>query len=262
MLAANENKLKMAKRASVADFLRAHTATVELKAIQRMLKCGEDTDIHLHFCHVTSKEGLDAISEAKKGSLKVTCEVTPNHLLMTNEDVGRLGSLAIIAPPLRDKTHREALWKGLQDGTIDSVGSDHAPHTLEEKIASNIWEVKPGVPGLETTLPLIMTLVNQKRLSIDQVVHFLAEKPAEIYGLTDSGSIEAGKTANLTIIDYNAQYKIDSSKFRSKAKFSPYNGWEVTGKAVKTIVNGQMIFDYGEIVAKGGAGNVVRRGET
>jgi dihydroorotase (multifunctional complex type) len=262
MLATNENKLKMAKRASVADFLRAHTETVELKAIQRMLKSGIDAGIHLHFCHVTSREGLDAIAEAKKGLLKVTCEVTPNHLLMTNEDVGRLGPLAIIAPPLRDKTHRDALWKGLQDGTIDSVGSDHAPHTLEEKMASNIWEVKPGVPGLETTLPLVMTLVNQKRLSIDQVVQFLAEKPAEIFGLADSGSIETGKTANLTVIDYNVQYKIDSSKFKSKAKFSPYNGWEVTGKAVKTIVNGQMIFDHGEIVAKGGAGNVVRRRET
>jgi dihydroorotase (multifunctional complex type) len=262
MLAANEAKLKMAKRASIADFLRVHTEIVELKAIQRILKAALDTDIQLHFCHVTSKEGLEAIAEAKNAKQRVTCEVTPNHLLMNTDDVGRLGSLAIMAPPLRDKNHRDALWKGLQESIIDTVGSDHAPHTIEEKMASSVWEVKPGVPGLETTLPLMMTLVKQKRLSIDQVVQLMAEKPAEIFGLTDSGTIEVGKNADLTVIDYNARYKIDSSIFKSKAKFSPYNGWEAIGKCAKTLVNGQLVFDEGEIVAKGGIGNIVRRGKT
>jgi dihydroorotase len=168
--------------------------------------------------------------------------------------------MAIMAPPLRDRTHRDSLWKGIENGTIDTVGSDHAPHTLDEKNASSIWDVKVGVPGLETTLPLMMTLVQQKRLCIDQVVRLLAEKPAEIFGLTDRGRIEQGKNADLTIVDYNAQFKIDASKFKSKAKFSPYNGWEVYGKPAKTIVNGQVVLDDGEIVAKGGVGLVVRRG--
>jgi len=261
MLAANEGKLKQAKKVGAIDFLRAHTETVELKAIQRLLKACEGTDVQLHFCHVTSKEGLAAIAEAKKLEKKVTCEVTPNHLTLTSEDVGRIGSMAIMAPPLRDKTHRDALRKGLEDGTIDTVGSDHAPHTLEEKLAGSVWEVKVGVVGLETTLPLMMTLVRQKKLSIDQLVRVLAEKPAQIFGLADRGRLEAGKNADLTIVDYNAQYKIDASKFKSKAKFSPYNGWEVYGKPAKTFVNGQLVFDEGEIVAKGGVGSVVRRGE-
>lgn len=259
-LAANEAKLKIAKRASTADFLRAHTEAVELRAIQRMLKAAEGTDVQLHFCHITSKEGLDAVAAAKKTEKKVTCEVTPNHLLLTCDDVGRIGSLVVMAPPLRDKTHRDALYKGLQEGTIDTIGSDHAPHTIEEKLASSVWDVKVGVPGLETTLPLMMTLIKQKRLSIDQLVQLLSEKPAEIYGLTDRGSIEVGKTADLTVVDYNAQYKIDASKFRSKAKFSPYDGWEVNGRPAKTIVNGRLVFDEGDIVTKGGVGNVVRRG--
>jgi dihydroorotase (multifunctional complex type) len=261
MLAANEGKLKQAKKVDTIDFLRAHTENVELKAIQRLLKAREGTDVQLHFCHVTSKEGLAAIAQEKKSERKVTCEVTPNHLTLTSDDVGRIGSMAIMAPPLRDKTHRDALWKGLEDGTIDTVGSDHAPHTLEEKLASVIWEVKVGVPGLETTLPLMMTLVRLKRLSLNQVVELLAEKPAKIFGLADRGRLEAGKNADLTIIDYNCQYKIDASKFKSKAKFSPYNGWEVNGKPAKTIVNGQLVFDEGEIVTKGGVGSVVRRGE-
>lgn len=259
LLTKNEEKLKQAKRNSTVDFLRAHTETVELKAIDRILKLGEGTDVQLHFCHVTSKEGLAAISEAKKTNRKITCEVTPNHLMLTNNDAQRLGSIAIIAPPLRDKTHRNALVKGIEEGAIDTIGSDHAPHTLEEKLTSNVWDVKVGVPGLETTLSLMMMLVKQGRISINQVVKLLAEKPAEIYGLTDRGYLEAGKTADITVIDYSARYKIDASKFKSKAKFSPYNGWEVNGKAVKTIVNGQVIFDEGEIIAKAGSGSIIRR---
>jgi dihydroorotase len=259
-LAFNEAKSKQAKKNSLFEFLRAHTEDVEVNAVKRILKASEGTDAHLHFCHVTSRGALSVIVEAKKAERKVTCEVTPNHLLLTNDDIRRIGSMAIMAPPLRDKTHYNALWKGLKNASIDTIGSDHAPHTLEEKNASSVWDVKVGVPGLETTLPLMLTLVRQKRLSIDQIAHFLAEKPAEIFNLTDRGRIEQGKNADLTIVDYNAQFRIDPSKFKSKAKFSPYNGWEVYGRPIKTIVNGQVVFDDGEIIVKGGVGLVVRRG--
>lgn len=259
-LTANEDKLKQAKKTGTSDFLRAHTEAVELKAIQRLLKISEQTDVRLHFCHVSTEEGLNAIAEAKKSGRKVTCEVTPNHLLLSSEDLKRYGQLVIMAPPLRGKTHVDALWKGLEDGDVDALGSDHAPHALSEKSASSIWDVKVGVPGLETTLPLILTLVKKNRLTLTQMVQLLAEKPAEIFGLVDRGRLEQGKNADLTVVDYNRQFKIDASKFKSKAKFSPYDGWDVQGKVVKTIVNGQLVFDDGEIVAKGGSGLIVRRG--
>jgi dihydroorotase len=259
-IAGSETKLKQAKKTAPADYLRVHTEVVELKAIQRLLKLDEKIDARLHFCHITSKEGLEAIAQAKKAGKPVTCEVTPNHLLLTSDEVQRLGSLVIMAPPLRDRTHVDALWKGIEDGSVDTIGSDHAPHTREEKSASSVWDVKVGVPGLETTLPLLLTLVRKKRLTIDRVVGLLAEKPAEIYGLDDRGYLEEGKNADLTIVDYNCQFKIDASKFKSKAKFSPYNGWDVYGKPVKTIVNGQVVFEDGEIIAKGGVGIVVRGG--
>ncbi len=108
----------------------------------------------------------------------------------------------------------------------------------------------------------MMMLIRQKRLSLNQVVQLLAEKPAEIYGLTSRGQLEPGKAADLTILDYSAQYKIDPSKFKSKAKFSPYNGWEVNGKVKRTVVNGLTVFDDGEIIAKGGSGSIIRRGES
>ena len=260
LLAANEEKLKKEKKIGTADFLRVHTEEVELKAIQRLLKLSEKTDLRLHFCHISTMESLSAIAEAKKLGRKVTCEVTPNHLFLSREDLKQYGQLAIMAPPLRNRTHVEALWKGLEEGSVDALGSDHAPHTQSEKSAASIWDVKVGVPGLETTLPLIMTQVKKNRLTLAQVVRLLAEKPVEIYGLNDRGRLEPGKKADLTIVDYKRQFKIDTSKFKSKAKFSPYNGWDVQGKVVKTLVNGQLVFDEGEIVAKVGVGSIVRRG--
>ena len=145
------------------------------------------------------------------------------------------GMMAIMAPPLRSINHLEALRNGVNSGIVDSLGSDHAPHTLEEKSASSVWEVKVGVPGLETTLPLDVTMVRKNQLSLPRMVELLAEKPAEIFGLKNKGKLEQGKDADLTIVDYNLRWTINASKFKSKAKFSPYNGWEVVGKPVKTI---------------------------
>ncbi len=260
LLTANEAKLKQAKKSGTADFLRAHTEAVELKSIQRLLKVSGQTDVLLHFCHVSTEDGLNAIAEAKKSGKKVTCEVTVNHLLLTSDDLKLYGQMVIMAPPLRDRNQVDALWKGIADASIDTLGSDHAPHARSEKSASSVWDVKVGVPGLETTLPLILTLVKKNRLTITQGIKLLAEKPAEIFGLNDRGCLEQGKSADLTVIDFNRQFKIDASKFKSKAKFSPYDGWDVQGKVAKTIVNGQLVFDEGEIVAKAGSGFVVRRG--
>jgi len=260
LLTKNEGKLKQVRKSSVVAFQEAHSETVELKAIERLLKISAQTDVRLHFCHVSTEEGLNAIIEAKKSGRKVTCEVTPNHLLLSTADLEHYGQLLIMAPPLRSKNHVEALWKGLEAGWIDALGSDHAPHALSEKSASSVWNVKVGVPGLETTLPLILTLVKKNRLSLAQAVQLLGEKPAEIYGLNDCGRLEQGKNADLTVVDFNRKFKIDASKFKSKAKYSPYDGWEVQGKPVKTFVNGLLVFDEGEIVAKAGSGSIVRGG--
>jgi dihydroorotase (multifunctional complex type) len=258
VLATNETKLRQAKKNAPADYLRAHTKAAELQAVQRILKLSAGTNVQLHFCHISTKEGLGAIVEAKKTQKTVTCEVTPNHLMLTSDELQRYGSLVIMAPPPRDRLQVEALWRGLDDGSVDTLGSDHAPHTLEEKQVSNVWDVKAGIPGLEVTLPLMLSMVKKNRLSLNQVVTLLAEKPAKIYGLTDKGHLETGKAADLTIVNYNNQFKINASKFKSKAKFSPYNGWEINGKPIKTVVGGQLVYDDDEIVAKGGTGRIAR----
>ncbi len=259
LLTSNEEKLKIGKKTSNAAFQTAHSEEVEVKAIEHLLKLSAPTDVRLHFCHISTKKGLSAISEAKKSERKIICEVTPNHLLLSTSELPRYGQMLIMAPPVRDKSDVEALWKGLEEGTIDTLGSDHAPHVLSEKSAGSVWEVKVGVPGLETTLPLILTQVKKNRLSINQVVRLLAEKPAEIFGLEDRGYLEHGLNADLTVVDFNRKFKIDASKFKSKAKFSPYDGWEVVGKPVKTFVSGLLVFDEGQIVAKAGTASIVRR---
>ncbi len=255
-------KLKLAKRHDLTAFLKAHNENVEYAAVKRLLDINAQVGNHLHFCHLSTEKGLDAVAEAKKADQKVTCEVTPHHLLLTKEAYESLGVKAVTMPPLRSRENVEALWRGVTEETVDLIGSDHAPHTLEEKDANSIWDVKVGVPGLETTLPLMLTMVHKKRLSLDRAVQLLTEKPAEIFNLNDRGCLEQGKNADFVVVDFNQRFKIDASKFQSKAKFSPFNGWEAQGKPVKTFVNGQLVMDEQRIVAKPGSGSVVRRAQT
>jgi dihydroorotase len=259
-ISVKEHALKTAKRNDPAAFLKAHAEEGELKAIERVLKTSAETKARVHFCHLTTKEGLDSIVQAKKSERTVTCEVTANHLLLSSVDFERRGALLAMMPPLRSSMDVEALWQGVIKGSVDALGSDHAPHTLEEKSADSIWDVKVGVPGLETTLPLMLTMVKKNRLTIDALVRLLAEKPAGIFSLKGRGRLEQGMKADLVAIDIKARFKINASGFHSKAKFSPFDGWEVQGKPVKTFVNGRLVMDDQEIIARPGSGGVIRRG--
>jgi dihydroorotase len=259
-ISTKEQELKAAKHDDATAFLKAHPEQAELKAIERVLKTSAGTEVHVHFCHVTTKEGLNHIGEAKKSGGTVTCEVTPNHLLLSNTDFIRFGAMLAMMPPLRENADVKALWQGVTEGRVDVLGSDHAPHTVEEKTARSIWEVKVGVPGLETTLPLMLTMVKKNRLTIDMLVHLLAEKPAEIFKLKGRGRLERGMKADILAVDLKEKFKVNASRFHSKAKYSPYDGWEVQGKPIKTFVNGRLVMDEQEIVAKAGSGSVIRRG--
>jgi len=259
MLKKAEDELKGANRNGIEAFLKAHSENVEVKAIKRLLNIVEQTNVHMHFCHVSTENGLKVIVDGKKAKMPITCEATPHHLLLSVDDLKRIGTLAVTMPPVREKHHSEALWDGVKKGWIDILASDHAPHTLEEKMAKVVWDVKVGIPNLETTLPLLLTEVKHKRLSIGDVVRLMAEKPAEIFRLKGKGCLKEENNADLTVVDLNRKYKIDTSKFHSKAKYSPFDQRTVEGKPVKTFVNGQLIMDDGEIIAEHGSGKVIRR---
>ncbi len=254
-----EDKLKRANRNDAEAFLEAHSENAEYKAVERLLDLVKQTKTRVHFCHISTKKGLDTIIEGKKSAMPLTCEVTMHHLLLSVSDLKKIGTIAITVPPVREKQHITALWNGLKNGWIDFVASDHAPHMLKEKEAKNIWDVKVGIPALETTLPLLLTETKRGRLTLGDLVRLLSEKPAELFRLKGKGSLKEGDDADLTIVDLDEKYKIDASKFNSKAKYSPFDGWQVEGKAAKTFVNGQLIMDDGQIVAKAGSGRIFRR---
>jgi len=259
MLKKAEDAFKRANRNDIKAFLKAHSENVEVKAIKRLLNIAKQTNVYLHFCHVSTENGLKAIIGGKKSRMPITCEATPHHLLLSVDDLKRTGTLALTMPPVREKHHSTALWDGVRNGWIDIFSSDHAPHTIEEKKAKAVWDVKVGIPNLETTLPLMLTEVKHGRLSIADVVRLMAEKPAEIFKLSSKGCLRERNSADLTVVDLNRKYKIDASKFHSKAKYSPFDQWIVEGKPVKTFVNGQLIMDDGEIIAEHGSGKIIRR---
>jgi len=254
-----EDKLKRANCDDIEAFLNAHSENVEVKAIKRLLNIIKQANVHVHFCHITTKNGLKATFDAEKSGLPATCEVTPHHLLLSVDDLKQIGTTALTMPPVREKHHITALWDGIRNGWVDTLGSDHAPHTLQEKKAKAVWDVKVGIPNLEITLSLMLTEVKRGRLTIDDVVRLMTEKPAEIFKLKGRGYLKEGNNADITVVDINRKYKIDASKFHSKAKFSPFDQWTVEGKPVKTFVNGRLIMDEGEIVAEAGGGSIIRR---
>jgi len=255
-----ENKRKLlTRKGSIKDFLEVHSERVETKTVQRLIRIARQTDAKLYFCHVSSEKGLKNIIDGKKEGLNITCEVTPHHLLLSLKDLKQKKVFALTTPPIREVRHSKFLWYGIKTGWIDLIASDHAPHTLKEKEGKNVWDVKPGIPGLETMLPLLLTEIKKGRLTIGDVVKFTAENPANLLGLKNRGVVKKGNYADLIVVDINQKYKIDVNNFFSKAKYSPFNLRMVTGKIIKTFVKGQLIMDEGEIIAKPGNGNVIRK---
>ena len=254
-----EEEFKRANRNDIEAFLEAHSENIEVKAVKRLLNIAQNTNLRMHFCHISTENGLKAIIDGKKIGMKITCETTPHHLFLSTHDLRRIGMLALTMPPLREKHHIAALWDGIKNGWINIIASDHAPHTLEEKKCKVIWDAKVGIPCLETTLPLLLTQLKHKRLLITDIVKLMAEKPAEIFGLESRGYLKEGNNADLVVVDLDKKHKIDTSQFHSKAKYSPFEGWRVEGKPVKTFVGGRLIMDEGDIMAEAGSGQVIRR---
>jgi len=254
-----KKKWKLQKKGlnDIRAFLEAYSLSAEVKALKRIIDLAIKTRVRTHICHLTTANGLEIISTTKRLNLPITCEATPHHLLLTEEKLKNNEKIALTDPPLRTKTDVEALWKGISEGVIDVIASDHAPHLLEEKTVESIWQAKVGIPGLETMLSLMLTQLSKGRITLPKLVELLAENPAKIFHIKNRGKLAVGNYADIAVIDLKVEEKIDSSKFYSKAKFSPFEGWKIKGKPVKTFVNGNLVMDEGEIVAKAGTGNVL-----
>lgn len=217
-------------------------ATCEAVQIARDVLLAEQANCHYHVCHVSSKESVRVIRDAKRAGIHVTAEVTPHHLLLSEDDILTDDPNFKMNPPLRSKEDQEALLAGLLDGTIDFIATDHAPHAEDEK-AAGFLKSPFGIVGLETAFPLLYTYaVKKNQMTLKQLVDFLTIVPAETFNLP-YGKLEENECADLTLIDLDEVTKIDKESFHSKSKNTPFDNWEVTGVPVLTIVEGEIVYE-------------------
>ncbi|EKN68861.1 dihydroorotase [Schinkia azotoformans] len=210
--------------------------------IARDVLLAEAAGCHYHVCHISTKESVRAVRDAKRAGINVTAEVTPHHLLLCDEDIPGLDTNYKMNPPLRGREDRDALIEGLLDGTIDFIATDHAPHTEEEK-AWKMTEAPFGIVGLETAFPLLYThFVQSGKMALKQLIDYLTIKPCETFGLP-YGKIEVGSIADLVVLDVEKEEEIDSSTFLSKGRNTPFNGWNCKGWNVLTIANGKIVWE-------------------
>lgn len=257
LIQSQKNGFETAGKSDLMSYVKSHSPKAEAKSIRRIISIIKNFDISVHFCHLSSKLGLDEILLAKKAGLPVTCEVTPHNLFLSSEQYNLLGTLALTDPPLRDKNDSKILWSAVKQGLVDVIASDHAPHTLNEKTADSIWDVSPGVPGLETTLSLLLNQVNKGQMSFAELVRTTSERPAQIFHLDDRGALIENNWADLVVVDMNQNYVVDSSLFLSKAKYSPFDHMRLEGKPIMTFVNGILVMDEGQIISNCPSGLVL-----
>ncbi|WP_026858454.1 dihydroorotase [Jeotgalicoccus psychrophilus] len=217
-------------------------AITESTQIARDVLLAEAADCHYHVCHVSTKESVRVIRDAKRAGIKVTAEVTPHHLVLDENDITEKDPNFKMNPPLRGTDDREALIEGLLDGTLDFIATDHAPHHEDEK-AAGIETAPFGIVGIENAFQLVYTkLVKTGVFTLQQLVDWMTIKPSEVFKL-DSGKIAAGRAADLTLIDLNREYTLDKNDFLSKSKNTPFHGEQLTSDIVITIADGKIVYD-------------------
>ena len=207
----------------------------EWKEIERDVKLAKKTGCAYHVCHISTKESVEIIRQAKKDGVDVTCETAPHYLILNENDLQESGDFKM-NPPLRSKEDQEALIKGIQDGTIDMIATDHAPHSEEEK-AKGLKKSAMGIVGLETAFPLLYTgLVKTGIISLEKLIELLNDNPRRRFGLKQEDS--------WCLWDLNDHYVIDEKDFLSKGKASPFKGMEVYGRCLKTVCEGRTVYEY------------------
>ncbi len=215
-----------------------------LLATKLALRLSRKYQRRLHILHLSTAEEADLLRQDKPSW--VTAEVTPQHLLLNTSAYEKIGTLAQMNPPLRSLHDNEVLWQALRDGVIDFIATDHAPHTLAEK-AQEYPNSPSGMPGVETSLAVMLTAAMQGKCTIAQVVHWMSKAVAVAYGIPNKGAIAPGYDADLVLVDLNTYRPVLREELLTKCGWSPFEGWNLTGWAVKTIVGGEIVYDQGKI---------------
>lgn len=216
------------------------------EAVKHVLHIAKKFDARVHIAHASTAEEIDVIRKFK--SDKVTCEVAPHHLVFDLATYDRLGSRAKVNPPLRSNEDVQALWAAIDDGIVDAVASDHAPHLLSEK--DTAYEQCPaGFPGVETILPVMLDAANRGLLNLDRVAQLLSSGPARIFGIQNKGRIEVGYDADIVIVDMNLEKDVTNTEMLTKCAWTPWDGIKLKGWPIMTIVGGEVIYEGGKFVS-------------
>lgn len=208
--------------------------------IERDIRLAKATNVRLHIAHISTLRGLNMIRAAKRDGVRISCEVTPHHLFLSEEDVRTYRANAKMKPPLRTKQDKEALITGIKDGSIDAIATDHAPHAPHEK--TDLKTATFGVIGMETSLAVCLRLVLEGHITMERLIGLMSYQPAKIARIP-AGTLSLGNPADITVIDPNKKWRIDAKEFRSKSSNCPFDGWDVVGKAVQTIVGGKIFLN-------------------
>jgi len=245
----DEYRLRERKDHRIENDPRSHPVwrdeIVALQCTQRLIALARETGKRVHVLHITTSEEMEFLRAHKDVA---SVEVTPHHLTLVAPDCyERLGTLAQMNPPVRDAAHRAALWRGLDQGVVDVLGSDHAPHTREEK--AKPYPASPsGMTGVQTLVPLMLDHINAGRLTLQRFVDLTSAGPARLFGIARKGRIAVGYDADLTIVDLKRRETISDAAVGSRAGWTPYDGVTVTGWPVGTLVRGQRVMWEGRVV--------------
>ncbi len=226
--------------------------TVALTCTQRLVRLARQARAQVHVLHITTREEIDFLASAKDVA---TCEATPHHLTLCADDYVRLGTKIQMNPPVRGAEHRQGVWRGVSEGIIDVLGSDHAPHTLEEK-AKPYPESPSGMTGVQTLVPIMLDHVAAGRLTLPRFVDLTSAGPQRLFGITGKGRIAVGYDADLTVVDLKRRETITDSWIASRSQWTPYHGKTVTGWPVGTVIRGVRVMWEGELLADGGGAPV------
>ena len=215
----------------------------ESSVVERDIALARATKGHVHVAHLSTREALEAVRNAKKAKLRVSAEVTPHHFTLIDENVGQFNTHYKMNPPLRSTIDRDALIEGILDGTIDVIATDHAPHAFHEKQVE-FERAAFGITGLETALPLALTVLHHHfKLTLWRIIELLSANPAQIFHLDGRGTLAKGAHADVTIFDPKKKWTFDASQSLSKSRNTPFDGWNFTGRAVATIVGGKVVYE-------------------
>jgi len=218
-----------------------------LESTKRVVRIAQKYKKKIHILHVTTKQEIDFFSEKREG---VTFEITPQHLTLSAPDCyEKLKTFSQMNPPIRSKDHYDRLWDAVKNSLVSTIGSDHAPHTKEEK--NKKYPSSPsGMPGVQTLLPVMLDHVNKGKLKIEQLIKLVCENPCDLFGIKNKGYIKENYDADLTIVDMNKEVVIKDSWIESKCGWTPFNNYKVKGFPVATIVNGEIVMENSKIVSK------------